>query len=175
MAELITEIRLMINDPAGETAVITDQEVQDVLDQNAFVSEYEQLCPMPKVQAGGKTVYKKFMAHSHWESGVELVSGGYAALAPETSDLKTGTWTFAESQNLPVLVYGTWYDMHGAAGELWGIKAGKYAEQFDTSLSGDSYSLSQKYNQAILEAKRHRGLSMRGSGVTYLRRTDVAD
>jgi len=175
MAELITEMRLMVHDPSGDTALFSDQEIQDALDQNAYQSEYEQMVPISKVAPGGVTVYKKFVAqHAYWESDVELVSGDYAVLTPTSSDLKSGTWLFESSQNLPVLIYGVWYDMHGTAGELWGLKAGKCAEQFDSGINGDSYALHQKYDQAIAESKRHRIYSQKGCGVTHLRRSDVA-
>jgi len=176
MSGLITQARLLANDPSGASAVFTDQQVQDILDQNAFQAMYEQLSEIENIAAGGAVEYKKFSAaRGYWESDTLLVNGNYAQLTPSDSDFLAGVWKFTSTQSLPVLIYGVWYDINAAAAELWKLKATKFAEQFDAAVDGASYSLSQKYNQALTMAKEFRSKAVGSSGITHLRRSDVAD
>ena len=176
MSGLIAQARLLANDPSGATAVFTDQQIQDFLDKNAYQEMYEQLSPVENIAAGGLVEYKKFCAEQgYWENDAELTNGNYEPLTPSESDSLAGVWKFATSQSLPVLIYGIWYDLNATAAELWRLKATKFAEQFDASVDGATYNLSQKYYQALSMAKEYRSKAVRYSGITYLRRSDVAN
>ena len=176
MTDLIAQLRLLANDPAGETAVFTDLQLQNILDKHAYQAMYERLDEIQNVAPGGVVEYKKYRStHGFWESDVALTDGNYRILTPETSNLQTGLWTFTASTPPPVLVYGVWYDMNGAAANVWELWATKFAQQFDTSVDGANYSLSQKQAQALEQANKFRRDAVGYSGVTHLRRSDVTD
>ena len=48
------------------------------------------------------------------------------------------------------------YDLHAAAGDIWEEKAGAEAAKFNFSADGGSYSMSQKYQQMMAQARYHR-------------------
>jgi len=175
LSDLVALLRLMINDPAGDSALLSDDALADALDNNSHLDEYVALRVRSTIE-DGVVVYKSFESvHRYWEEGVQLVDGSYHALTPTASDLKRGIFTFSASQSLPVLSYGTWFDINGAAAELWGIKASIFADQFDQSVDGGNFSLSQKYDHAVSKQKEYSRLSLKGANVTLLRRIDVAD
>lgn len=174
MSDLIAQLRLFADDPSGIDSQFVDQQLQDVLDQNASLAEYEQLNPLYTIAAGGVVEYKKFMAaHVYFEADTILLNGIYETLTPATSDFKTGYFTFTTSQNLPVLIYGKWYDMNAAAADVWAMKAASLANEFDFSVDGGNYAKSKQYQQAIAIAAQFRDKALGSSGITYLRRTDV--
>ncbi len=175
LSDLVAQLRLMINDPAGDAATFSDDAIADVLDNNSTISDYVSLLPKPEI-SNGVTQYKKFEArHRNWESDAQLVNGSYEGITAETCDYKRGLFTFAESQPLPVMIHGVYFDLNGAAAELWGMKASIWADQFDQSVDGGNFSLSQKYDHAVSKQKEFSRLSVKGAGMTLLRRVDVAD
>lgn len=174
MSELITHLRLLIDDPSGATALFTDQQLQDVLDQNSTLAMYEQLTPLHSIASGGVVEYKKFNAeHIYWETDTIITDADYDTLTATSVDYKAGLWTFATAQELPILVYGNWYDMMSAAADGWDLKAAIYAGRFDFSADGGTYSQSKQYDQALAIAKQFRAKSLKSNGIVYLRRTDV--
>lgn len=174
MSELITHLRLLIDDPTGATALFTDQQLQDVLDQNSTLAMYEQLTPLKSIAAGGVVEYKKFNAeHIYWESDTIITDANYTTLTATSVDYKAGLWTFTTAQALPILVYGNWYDMMNAAADGWELKAASYAGAFDFSADGGNYSQSQQYQQALAIAKQYRAKSLKSAGISHLRRSDV--
>lgn len=174
MSELLTQLRLLVDDAAGTGALFTDQQLQDVLDQNSTLAMYEQLIPLQDITSGGVVEYKKFKStHLYWENDTTLRDGSFATLTATSVDYKAGLWTFATTQGLPVLVYGNWYDMMNAAADVWEMTANIYAKKFDFSVDGGDYKQSQQHLQALAIAKQFRAKSLKANGIVYLRRTDV--
>src|SRR5574343_274089 len=161
MSDLITQLRLMVDDK--NAVEFTDQELQDVLDQRAYIAEYEEMIAIASIE-NSVTVYKEFESeHRYYEADTILTDSAWATLTPDTTDFKLAYFTFNTAQGLPVLIYGWWYDMNAAAGDVWDLKANKYATQFDFSADGGSYKLSQKTDAARKLAAAYRSQSITAS------------
>lgn len=118
MADLITRLRLLINDPAGGSQTWTDQELQDIYDEHRVEVRYQDLRAVDTRGSGGSATYKVFFADcGYWESSPTLANGSYETVTPGTPDLLTGRFEFADDQNgnLPIRITGYTYDVYGAA------------------------------------------------------------
>ncbi|MCX7670395.1 MAG: hypothetical protein N2439_10020, partial [Anaerolineae bacterium] len=118
MADLITRIRLLINDPAGASQVFTDQQVQDALDRHRTEVRYLTLTAAETITAGAVDYLDYYADVGDWEADEALYDGAYALLTPSAADRLTGHWTFAASQPPPVLITGKHYDVYAAAADL---------------------------------------------------------
>ena len=151
MTSLITKLRQMSNDT--DSALFTDQELQDVLDQNAYVAEYEPLNTLSTILPGGVVEYKEFQAdHLFFEDDTILTDATFTEVTPDTTDYNLAYFTFTTTQTIPLLIYGWYYDMNNSAAEIWELKSAKYADTFDFSVDGGQYQLSQKQGAAMAQA-----------------------
>jgi len=174
MTELIAHLRTLTDDPSGTEAMFTDQQMQDVLDQSANIANYEQLCPVENITTAGVIEYKRYISPvGYWETDFDLRAGDYSQLTPSGSACFQGSWTFAVSTDPPVVISGTWYDVWGAAAEVWEMKAAAYANEFDFNVDGGDYKVSQKHANALFQAERCRRKSTQSNKMTTLTRTDV--
>lgn len=172
MSALITQVRLLINDT--DSLLFTSQQIQDILDQNAYIASYEPLNTLETIAAGGVLEYKEFQSdHVYFEADTILTDTAYNEISPDTSDFALGYFTFETSQVIPLLVYGWYYDINNAAADLWDMKASKYADQFDFAADGGDFKLSQKVEQAKKQASEFRAKSIKSSGMNIIERTDV--
>lgn len=55
--------------------------------------------------------------------------------------------------------YTDTYDLYVAAAEAWRMKAGQFAEAFDFEAEGGVFSRSQKYVNALSQAKRYAAMA----------------
>lgn len=173
MADIIATLRLWADDKNADD--FSDQELQDVLDQRAYVASYEETTAIDAIESGS-TVYKEFQAErQYFEADAILTNGSYDTLTPDTADYKLAYFTFTTSQDLPVLIYGWWYDINAAAADCWDLKAAKWAGQFDFSVDGGSYQQSQRVAHAKAQATAYRAKSATSSEMGVIRRIDVID
>lgn len=155
MASLITRLRMLIHDPAGSAQQFTDDELQAVLDSHRRSTRYAELTPVETITSGGSTQYLEYSAGvGDWEEDEILTNGSWATLTPATNDRVVGRWTFSAHQAAPVLITGKYYDLAGAAGELWETKAAALASTFSFSADGASYQRNQQYEHALAQAER---------------------
>jgi hypothetical protein len=156
LAELITQVRTMVGDPAGTDQVLTDQEIQNGLDTHRWEARYMPLIGLISYESGS-AVYKVWRApFGQWESDVALVDAQYSALTPSVSDNLSGRWTFATTQTA-VMVTGWSYDLYGASADLLEAMAAKVADQFDYTVDGATRHRSQKkdaYRQLAAEYRK---------------------
>ena len=172
MTALITQARLLVNDT--DSLLFTDQQVQDVLDQNAYAASYEPLNTLESILPGGVLEYKEFQANqTYFEADTILTDSAFNEVTPDASDFALGYFTFDTSQVIPLLIYGWYYDINNAAADLWDMKASKYADQFDFAADGGDFKLSQKVAQAKRQAVEFRAKSIKSSDMTIIERTDV--
>jgi hypothetical protein len=146
MADLITRVRLLINDPSGGSQVFTDQQVQDALDTYRTDVRYMALREQPTYQASPlTTAWLDYYddGRGFWESDAVLNSAAWATLSPATSDYLTGHWTFSSSTNPPVYITGKSYDVYLAAADLAETWASNYARAYDFSADGGTFNRSQ--------------------------------
>jgi hypothetical protein len=164
MAALITQVRLLVGDPAGASATFSDDELQTFLDNNAADVFYEPLTPEPSIAAGGVTQYLTWRASvGWWEASEVLTDGSYNVLAAATADRQRGRWTFDASQSA-VLIRGARYDVYLAGAEAVDVWLAKVKLAYDFSADGGDYKRSQQ-----VKALQELGASLRakagGGGV----------
>ena len=64
--------------------------------------------------------------------------------------------------------YTATYDLYLLAAELWRLKAGFVADEFDFSSEGAEFQRSQKYEMYLGQAKRYSDMSMYRSSLTAI-------
>ena len=175
MAALITRVRGLVGDPAGDTAVFTDAQVQDVLDRHRIDVVHEPLAPDEDWTGSGVTQWKVY--RSRWRH-FEATDGGSAIFVVEdgigdnrgtatwTADYQRGMVTFAADQGGTALyLSGRSYDPHGAAAELLEGWAAKVAVDYDFQADGQRFDRSQKAaslrEQAGVQRRRARARRVR--------------
>lgn len=173
MASLISLVRVMTGSPtAGE---FTDDEIQNALDGRRREYRYAALDAL-ETRTATDVEYHDFTApYRHWEAGVALVSGAYAALTPDDSDLINGRWSFDADMNgsMPILISGFSYDVNAAAADICTEWAAKLARDFDFQADLDEFKRSQKRTGLLEAAKSFRARSLPG-GTAWLTRSDWA-
>lgn len=136
MTSLITLVREMINDPRGEEAQFTDEQVQTQLDE---LREYIHLTELtPLMEPDGITKLKFQSQYKNWESDVAITNFAGTVLTPTTSDPKGGYFTFSTSQ-AAVYATGFTYDAYATSAVLLRLWAGRI-EQDITKFSADGGS-----------------------------------
>ena len=156
MAALLTQLRRLVNDPAGGNQVFADQELQDVLDGHQCVERYRELRAAPSLAPGTVSYLDYYADAGDWEADEVLIDASWAALTPATRDQLTGYWTFSSSVGPPVYLTGKRYDLHGAAAEVLEAWAAKVKLAFDFSEDGQSFKRSQQAALLVDLAMEHR-------------------
>jgi len=143
MADLITQVRTLIGDPAGTDQAVTDQEIQNVMDTHRWEVRYMPLRGLKSYETG-TVVYKTWEApFGHWESNVALFDTQYVGLTASEADFISGRWTFEDSQ-AAVYLTGWTYDLFGAGADLLEVMAAKVSMEFDYTADGTTRHRSQK-------------------------------
>lgn len=172
MVDIIANLRLLVDDPAGTGALFSDDQLQAVLDGVGEDVRYRPLTGLDAI-SGGQWVILTYASYRYpYEGGATLTDGSYSELTPATADLMSGRWTFA-AHTPQAYVTGRVYDVNGAAGRVWELKAAKYAAEFDFAAGGASYKLSQKHDHAVAQARLYRRLSWTVSGMNVITRSDT--
>lgn len=173
MASLITQIRTMVYDPAGDSQTFSDDEIQSFLDEHQTEVRYASLTPVETIQSGGTVVYLTYRAPwGWWEDSVSLVDGDYDTLTPDSEDLQVGRWTFAEDTDEPVYIVGYRYDVYGAAVDLLTVWAARYRETFD--FTADGLTVRRNQQLANINGLIARYSALAGPRVMTMTRGDVA-
>jgi len=148
MTSLISLVRDLIGDPAGDNQTFNDDQIERSLDVHRWEMRFVPLKPLAQ-RVGGEIVYLDWYSdEQYWEDNVELYGTDYTPLTPTASDALHGRWSFATNQ-AAVFIVGNVYDPFGAAADLLQMWAGLVATEFDVSADGASMSRSQK-QQALL-------------------------
>ncbi|HET8906191.1 MAG TPA: hypothetical protein VFN11_04420 [Ktedonobacterales bacterium] len=177
MAAIITETRLLINDPAGGSQIFTDQQVQDHLDDPLtarYDIRYEQLAYGPSIvnlsgQQSGTASYiwaDYYSGYSWWETDCVIQEGHYVVVTPAASDYITGHFQFeltpfvngtVPGQMPPLYITGKAYDINGAARTLWMLRAALLATAYDFTADGQSFHRSQQMAMCLKMADYYGG------------------
>lgn len=156
MATLITRLRSLIRDPAGDCQTFTDQELQDVLDGRRMDFA---LLPLESVPSypGGRLTYLEFAAPwSDWEDSATLLDSSQDALTPDSGDLIAGRWTFTTEPSYPVYLTGRTYDLYGAAADAIEMAAAGHVDSITYSPGRGNFTGSQKFSQRLGLAEAYR-------------------
>jgi hypothetical protein len=165
MANLITKVRSLINDPSGGSEVWGDQDIQDQLDRTRFDVRYEQLTPAPTILNAASTSNQAgviwadyYSRYQWWEDDVVLqgvntaTSAAWIVLTPAASENFYGHWQFetavftsgtVPSQYPPVFATGKSFDVYMAAANLLEMWAPKYALSYAFTADGQSFQRQQ--------------------------------
>jgi len=155
MADLITQLRCLVNDPAGASQTWSDDELQDFLDARRIDVRNARLRPETTWADGDVTYTDYYADYGNWESDVVLEDAEGDDLTPASSDLLTGHWTFSD-QDPPVYATGKVYDLYAAAADVLEAWAAKVALEFDFQADGASFKRSQKREALLQLAKQYR-------------------
>ncbi len=149
MADLIARVRLMVFDTGG-SPTLTDQQIQDKLDECREDVRYLLLTPKPTFSNSSGIQYNDYYAQNGqelrgmWEADETLIRGDFTTLTPTSSDQLVGHWTF-NSQLPPVLLAGKTYDIYRAAADLLDyLIANLASNQIDFTADGQTFHLSQR-------------------------------
>lgn len=157
MAALTIRFRRMIGDPAGTDQTWDDDALQDALDFYQSQARYLPLTGRETYAPGGLVSWFDFYADSgDWEDDVQLCTVNWGALAPATSDLLVGHWTFTVSQLPTIYLTGKAYDLAGAAADVLEMWATQLKLQYDFQAHLTRYQRSQKMRACLELADQYR-------------------
>lgn len=155
MTDLIARLRRLLNDEAA--VQFDDDTLQEYLDARRQPANYTPLKAVRSYEPGGAVRYLAFEAmHGDWEADAALYDATYNALAPDTSDLLTGRWTFAAEPLRPVRLVGWTYDLYGTAADALEQRAASVAEEYSFSADGGQYMRGQMHAQLVGMAREYR-------------------
>jgi hypothetical protein len=152
MADIITRVRLLINDPSSGSQVFSDAQLQQWLDVNRSDVRYLELTPEWQT-SGSATQWFSFYDQTYggnWETDAEIVGRSWQVVTPTTSDWLTGKWTFAASQLPPLMISGRTYDVYSAAADALEGWAAKVALDFDVSTGRSNLTANRSQKRAGL-------------------------
>lgn len=150
MTELIEIVRDLIGDTAGSSEVMSNRQIQRVLDEHRETVRYGELTPLDTIASGGTVTYLIYQAPvGHWEADAALVDSNYDAVTPATSDEINGEWTFSSNRTAPVFITGRYYDVYAAAAALCEMWAAKIKLQIDYDTDGRADTWTQKSAQLL--------------------------
>jgi hypothetical protein len=147
MAALITRVRQLIGDPAGGSQTFDDQTIQNALDHYRNDYRYEMLRGVQTFSGSNILYLDYYAADGDWEADATLYQFRTTLVTPATSDYQVGHWVFAATTLPPVYLIGQQYDPYGAACEMIDQRIALSAMQFDFVSDGQSFHLSQIFNQ----------------------------
>lgn len=162
MVDLIAQVRLLIGDPAGASQQFTDQQIQDTLDRDRQAAYGLPLDATPEPGTGRYLRYTAPMGD--WEADAALADVAGAALTPDSGNVLTGEWVFAESTLPPVYLTGQTYDCYSAAAMLLRMWAALVAREFDFQSDKQGWRRSQKREGLLALAAEYAGLTRPWSG-----------
>ena len=149
----------------------TDNQLQEILDQHKVELIYEPMTVVPGRISGGYEYKNYYISRKNLEKTtggtaifyIQDGSGTTVSSSLYTVDYFTGKVTFTADQGGAVsyFVNAASYDLEGAAGEVWRIKASHYAETVNISTDNQSMALGDLYKHAIERAEYFEG---RGEG-----------
>ena len=151
MEDLIIELRTMSEAGTGDYTLgtitfWTDTQLQNILDKKQSEVDYEQMSIFSK-RAGSITEYKEYYSgHTNWEGSATVRDTYGSALSGTlyTFDPVQGEVEFtADQYGSARFISGYFYDLNGAAGEVWHKKMGNAAKMYDFSTDRHSMSRSQ--------------------------------
>lgn len=173
MKNLVTRVRLLINDPGGASQNFSDDDIQDVLDATRQDYRYLSLAPAP-TYSGSTITFKDYYANiTDWEDDVTLWQYRTTQVIPATSENIPGHWTFTNSTLPPVFLVGKSYDVYRASADLLERLSAKWALAYSFSTGGQSFQRNQAFQalQMLAHSYRQKARPI----VIGVTRTDLTD
>ena len=156
MAALITRVRLLINDPAGSSAIFDDQTIQDVLDEGRTDIKNGATQARPTFSGATIQYLDYYTILGDWEDDVVFKQYLTVIVTPSVSEPIAGHWAFAASTFPPVFVTGKTYDIYRASADLLERWAARLFLSYDVIVGGQTFRRSQSFEmlQSLANAYR---------------------
>jgi hypothetical protein len=170
MSALIADVRSKIGDPTGDDQIFSDDEIERALDDRRNPVRYERLAWQETYNPTGSTTYGTFysLRGGFWEDNVLIYDGSYNVIAPASSSLIRGEWTFNPALlNASVSMTGTQYDVYGASADLLTIMLAKSKNEYSFSRGNRSFQRSDKISNIEKAIDRYRGMQWIGFSPIY--------
>jgi hypothetical protein len=144
MANLISRVRLLINDPFGNNPqIFSDQQIQDVLDASRQNMRYLPLAASP-TYIGTTISYLDYYADlTDWEDDVTFFQFLTIPVTPSASENIAAHWTWAQTTLPPVFLIGKTYDVYRAAADLLERMAAQWVLSYNISVDGQNLQRGQ--------------------------------
>lgn len=158
MANLIAEVRLLINDllPLGSGQVFSDQNIQDVMDESRENLRYLTLAPSP-TYSGSNIQYLDFYADfGVFEDDITLWQYRIIPVTPTVTENIVGHWTFATTTLPPVFAIAKRYDIYRAAADLIERRAAQWMMSHSLTVDGQNLARGQVLAMILQLAKTYR-------------------
>src|SRR5260221_4184906 len=156
MANLISRVRILINDPAGASAVFTDLDIQNVCDESRLDLNNEPLETAPTYASGTIQWLNYWHSLTNWEDGMVFKQYLTVTVTPASIDPIAPLFVFAASTFPPVFVTGSVHDIWRAAADLAERRAAFSVLSVDFSSDGQSFKRSQMSAGWLALAKVYR-------------------
>lgn len=161
MSALIHRMRQMTNLLGTRATIISDDDIQELLDEYRDEYRLAVLEPIDSILPGGKVEWKNWYTPvgGYWEANSVFQSGhNWEYLVPTESDNQRGRWTFEEHQNSGVFITGFVYDVYASAADLCDRLSTAELHHFDSSdsTSGMNFRRSQVLQNYQAMATRYR-------------------
>lgn len=145
MANIISRLRTLVNDPSGASEIWTDQTIQDVLDERDTRLDLRYLALAPAPTYTGNTIYyyDYFSDLGDWEDDITFWQWRINQFTPVVSENIVGHWNFSQTVLPPVYCIGKTFDIYRAAANLLERQAAQWSLSFDFSADGQSFRRSQ--------------------------------
>lgn len=144
MSALITRTRELINDPAGDSQVWTDDQIQDVLDASRMDYRYLLLKPEPTWTSGAIEYLDYYAPFGDWETDWSFSQNYITTVTPSTTEPIVGRITFAASTFPTVYIaFGKSYDLYRAAADLLERMAAQWLTAYNVIANGQRMERNQ--------------------------------
>lgn len=147
MADLITQLRLMVGD-TDSPQEFSDDQLQDQLDQHRLEVQRHPLVGRPSTYPGPVTEVRLWVAPWGWwedDAAADVLLRMYDAtgnlVTADDVDLKAGEWRFDADEPGPLYLDGRSYDLNAAAADVLEAWAALARATMDvTTASGEQFS-----------------------------------
>jgi hypothetical protein len=159
LAELIARVRLMVNDPSGDSQVFSDLDYQAWLDLHRAEVRLVELQPDPLIGSGGQLSFQDFYAPrgvGAFEADVVFQGPSWDAITPDSSELLVGHFHWDASHVFPIFVTGKAFDLNAAAADALEAWASKVALEYSFSSDGQRFDRQQQRTMLLDQAREYR-------------------
>src|SRR5260221_13399378 len=143
MTNLITRVRLLINDPFRTNAVFQDQDIQDVMDESRLDFTNEPLEYAPTDVSGSIQYLNYWHSLTNCEDAMVFKQYLSVTVTPASIDPIAPLFVFAASTFPPVFVTGSVHDIWRSAADLLERMAARWVLQFNFTSDGKSFQRAQ--------------------------------
>lgn len=188
MTNLISTLRGMCDvgtddHTIGATTYWSDNHLQDILDLHRIDVWREPMAIIETYPGGGSVEYKEYQSeYGNWEETtggtaifyIEEADGDKIGTASYTADYQRGHITFsADTEGTVYYLTGRFFDMNGAAADVWQRKAGQVASSFSFSTDNHRVDKGALINNALRMAQVFSSMAI--PMVTTVSRGDIDD